>query len=256
MLIPKNDRGEFRGIGLLESIHKIVSQIINLRMAKSITFSEEVHGFRAKRGTNTAIGETKVRMQMVSMSSETTYQIYLDLRKAYDSIDRGRVLQIMKKYKVGKNLRRYMKNVWNSQYFILRQGGFYSDPLEVNRGCTQGDTDSPIIFNLIIDAVLRTWRKEDWRGSRACFYADDGLIEHGDHRKLQTDIDKMINLFERVGLKTNEIKTKCMVLRGPPAPKPLSREVYDRARRRRKRIGGEKKIGTNARSVGFVERRC
>ena len=30
VLIPKNDKGEVRGIGLLESIHKIISQIINL----------------------------------------------------------------------------------------------------------------------------------------------------------------------------------------------------------------------------------
>ena len=54
---------------------------------------------------------------------------------------------------------------------------------------------------IFIDEMLRTWKREDWRGSRACFYADNGLIEHRDHRKLQTDIDKMINLFERVGLK-------------------------------------------------------
>ena len=102
---------------------------------------------------------------MAAILSETIYQLSLDLRKAYDSIDRGRVLQFMKKYRVGKNIRRYMKSVWKSQLFVLRQGGFYSDLLEVNRECTQGDTNSSIILNLIIDAVLRIWKSEDWRGS-------------------------------------------------------------------------------------------
>ena len=32
VLIPKNEMGEVRGIDLLESIHKILSQIINLRL--------------------------------------------------------------------------------------------------------------------------------------------------------------------------------------------------------------------------------
>ena len=45
VLIPKNDKGDVRGIGLLESIHKIVSQIINIRMGKTINFCEEIHGF-------------------------------------------------------------------------------------------------------------------------------------------------------------------------------------------------------------------
>ena len=48
--------------------------------------------------------------------------------------------------------------MWESQKFVLKQSGFFSDPIEVERGCTQGDTDSSIIFNLIIDAVLRAWK--------------------------------------------------------------------------------------------------
>ena len=93
---------------------------------------------------------------MAACSYETVYQIYLDLRKAYDSIDRGRVMKILEKYKVGKNIRNYVKSVWEKQRFVLCQAGFYSDPLQVERGCTQGDTDSPIIFNIIVDSVLRS----------------------------------------------------------------------------------------------------
>ena len=60
VIIPKNDQGGVRGIGLLEAIHKIISQIINLRLGKTIQFCEEVHGFRKKRGCYTAIGEAKL----------------------------------------------------------------------------------------------------------------------------------------------------------------------------------------------------
>ena len=45
VLIPKNEKEEVRGVGLLESIHKIVSQIINLRIAEAVHFCEEIHEF-------------------------------------------------------------------------------------------------------------------------------------------------------------------------------------------------------------------
>ena len=58
VLIPKDDAGGVRGIGLLETLHKLISAIINMRMAKSIKFCEAIHGFRRGRGCYTAIGET------------------------------------------------------------------------------------------------------------------------------------------------------------------------------------------------------
>ena len=122
----------------------------------------------------TAIGETKIETQMAVCNSETVYQIFLDLRKAYDSIDRKRVLLLMEKYKIGPNIRWYTKHIWENQYFVLRQCGFYSEPISIDRGVTQGDTDSPIKFNLIVDAVIRKWKdilkSEKYKSSKTKFY--------------------------------------------------------------------------------------
>ena len=121
VIIPKDDKGGVRGIGLLEAIHKLISQIINLRIAASISFDNDVHGFWKRRGTYTAIGERKLHMQMAACSSTTLYQIYLDLRKAYDSVSREKVLLLLAKYKIGKNLRRYIATIWEQQKYFLRQ---------------------------------------------------------------------------------------------------------------------------------------
>ena len=123
VIIPKDDRRGVCGIRLLETIHKLISQVINLRMAASIRFLDKLHGFRRNRGTYTAIREAKLCMQMATCRSETLYQIYLDMRKAYDSIDCGRVLQLLEKYRMGPNLRRYISMIWDQQHYILRQGG-------------------------------------------------------------------------------------------------------------------------------------
>ena len=136
----------------------------------------------------------------------------------------------------------------------MRQAGFYSRPIKVERGCTQGDIDSPVIFNLIVDAVIRSAKEkgEHW-GSILCFYADDGLVENVDPEKLQLDLNKLVDLFKRVGLETNEIKTKLMAVRGKQVPSARTRETYNRLRRdakpRKKRRTGVNKR-EDARSVG------
>ena len=135
----------------------------------------------------------------------------------------------MEAYNVGPNIRRYIKKVWDEQHFMLRQTGFYSGIIDVQRGVTQGDIDSPIIFNLIIDAVLRNaMRRVEYQKSITSFYTDDGLIENNNPITLQANLDIFIKLFEKMGLKTNETKTKFMIIRGTRAPTALSSMVYNR----------------------------
>ena len=67
-----------------------------------------------------------------------------------------------------------------------------------------------------MDAVLRAWKEDElYEKSAALFYADDGLLESSNSVGLQNDLDIIIKLFEKVGLRTNETKTKFMVFRGP-----------------------------------------
>ena len=159
-------------------------------------------------------------------------------------------MKILEIYKVGPRIRRYIEKIWSDQEFILRQAGFYSEKINVERGCTQGDIDSPIIFNILIDAVLRNFFEDPLnRESESKFYADDGLIENENPKSLQKDIDILCNLFERVGLKTNTKKTKFMIIRGPSAPTALSEEAYNRMCKK----GREKKLQQNMEYGGDKE---
>ena len=86
VLIPKDEFGGVRGIGLLETLHKLISSIINMRLTKSIKFCEGIHGFRRGRGCYTAIGEAKLKIQEATCNYKTLYQIYLDLTKVDESL--------------------------------------------------------------------------------------------------------------------------------------------------------------------------
>ena len=168
-------------------------------------------------------------MQRAVCNNITLYQVYIDLRKAYDSIDRKITLRILKAYGMGPNLLNYIGTIWERQRFLLRQNGFDSSPIDVKCGCTQGAVKSPIIFNILIDSVLRCfYNHRNYIDTDSLFYADDGRLENVNPYNLQNDLDLMFSLFLKLGLHANENKTKFMIIRGPRAPAALSLESYNK----------------------------
>ena len=59
VLITKGKK-DYRGIGLVEVMWKVVAAILNRRFTSSITYHDSLHGFRAGRGTGTATLEAKL----------------------------------------------------------------------------------------------------------------------------------------------------------------------------------------------------
>ena len=79
----------------MEVIWKVVAVILNLRLTASITFHDFLHRFWAGCGTGTANLETKLLLQLAVLREEVLYLIFLDLKKAYDALDRSRCLEIL-----------------------------------------------------------------------------------------------------------------------------------------------------------------
>ena len=85
VLLPKGG-GNYRGIGLLEPIWKVMEGIMDERL-NSISFHDSLHGFLAARGTGTAVIEAKLAQQLAYLEAEAFYVIFIDLRKAFDAMD-------------------------------------------------------------------------------------------------------------------------------------------------------------------------
>ena len=59
VMIRNGDSGDYRGIGLLEPLWKVLEIIMDRRL-DSIEFNDCLHGFLPKHGTGTATTETSV----------------------------------------------------------------------------------------------------------------------------------------------------------------------------------------------------
>ena len=94
VLIPKGKK-DYRGIGLVEVVWKVVAAILNCGFTSSITYHNTLHGFRAGCGTRNTTLKAKLLQQLAAMREEFLYVIFLDLTKAYDALDRSRCLEIL-----------------------------------------------------------------------------------------------------------------------------------------------------------------
>ncbi len=109
------------------------------------------------QGQGTAIMEVKLQQQLAWVDQEPLYQIYLDLRKAYDALDWGRCLKILAGYGVGPNLLHLQKKFWEDEKMVCRADGNYGLPFGAHRGVTQGEHLSSLMFNVCVDYAVREW---------------------------------------------------------------------------------------------------
>ena len=61
-----------------------------------------LHGFLAGRGTCTAILEVKLAQELAQLEQEPFYGGFIDLKKAFDAMDRDRCIKILRDRGVGE----------------------------------------------------------------------------------------------------------------------------------------------------------
>ena len=156
VLIPKGKK-EYREIGLVEVMWKVVAAILNCRLTASIAFHDFLHGFLAVCGTGTATLEAKLLQQLAALREEVLYVIFLNLNKEYDALERSMCLGIMEGYGVGPQACRILKTYWSRLRMVISEGGHCRAVFTGAWGVTQGDPLSPTIFNVAMDAVMCHW---------------------------------------------------------------------------------------------------
>lgn len=86
--------------------------------------------------------------------------MWLDLQKAYDSIDHDHIIKCLQKLKIPTWIITFIDTALKKWFIKLRYKNEYTAESFLKRGILQGDSLSPLIFVLILETISRILNRD------------------------------------------------------------------------------------------------
>lgn len=211
--IPNDARGkETRPIGIPTFEDKVLQRaaVMALEPVYEQDFLDCSYGFRPGRSAHQAIGT--LREGLMAMGGG--YVIDLDIRKYFDTIDRGRIQEIVRqRVRDGVVLRLIGKwlnaGVMEENYITYPESGI-----------PQGGVVSPILSNIYLHEVLDSWFEEVVKAhlyGKAFMvrFADDAVLVFARRDDAERVMAVLPKRFEKYGLKLHPEKTRLLSFKRP-----------------------------------------
>ena len=135
----------------MSTISKLLPKIILLRLRDTyeILLMGNQFGFRKNRSTTDAIFIT---CEAIKSTQSPLYLCMIDLKAAYDHIDRDMLFRVLEIRTKSPKIITILKSLYTGTIAAIK----HTDELfNVHTGCRQGGLESPVLFNIYMDFVLR-----------------------------------------------------------------------------------------------------
>ena len=224
--IPKkgnlSDCSNWRGITLLSVPSKILSNIIYDRIKKEAqsVMREEQAGFREARGCADHIFVLRHIIEQCEEWQKSLILNFVDFKKAFDCVHRPSMWKIVELHGVPRKIVNIMKSMYEGSESCVRVSQGQTDFFSVDSGVRQGDSLSPLLFNIVLDFVMRKVEAAEggieWsagRRLRDLAYADDICLLADDLNDMRQMTAALVCEAGKVGLRVNTRKTEVMKIR-------------------------------------------
>ena len=166
-------------------------------------FQENSYGFRPKRSAHQAVDDVKEHLLQGKMDV-----IDADISKYFDNIPHDKLLQLVAKRIVDKNILKLIK-MWLKAPVVEEQEDGKKEYKGNDKGTPQGGVISPLLANVylnVLDTLWKTKKVQERLGARLVRYADDVVILcKGAAGRILRGLRAVLN---DLGLSLNEGKTR------------------------------------------------
>ena len=205
----KNEAGNYRPVSLTCILCKVLESIIRDAIVghfnENKLYAECQHGFRNKRSCISQLLEV-IEDLTVYFDGESVDIVYLDFRKAFDTVPHQRLLVKLKSYGITGQLYKWVEDFLVGRSQKVKVGNTISNRSEVTSGIPQGSILGPILFTIFINDLPEGLKN-------ICkIFADDTKVygSSKESKSIQEDIDKLQEWSLKWNLYFNVEKCKVM----------------------------------------------
>ena len=164
IIVPINKHGSrsrcenYRGIALLCVAKKVFGRALLNRIQNIVEgqLGENQCGFRPNRGCCDQVFSARILMQKAIEFNKAIYICFVDLQKAYDTVNRDALWEVLKKsFNIPDKIILIIKALHSGSVGVKRDERKLSEEFPINVGVKQGDVLAPILFNMYLDAVSK-----------------------------------------------------------------------------------------------------
>jgi hypothetical protein len=203
------------GTSLLPTTYKILSNILLSRLA---TYAKEIMGnqcgFQCNRSNNDHIFCIHLILQKKWEHNEAVHQLFIDFKKAYDSVRREGLYNILNEFGIPKKPVRLIKMCMNETYSTVRVGKNLFEMFLIRNGLKEGNSLLPLNFNFALGYAIR--RVQVNQDSLKLNGAHQLLAyvnkQGGSVHNIKKNKEALVVPSKEIGLEVNADKTKYMVM--------------------------------------------
>eukprot|EP00924_Labyrinthula_sp_SR-Ha-C_P000558 augustus_masked-scaffold_27-processed-gene-2.4-mRNA-1 protein AED:1.00 eAED:1.00 QI:0/0/0/0/1/1/5/0/1086 len=215
----KNDPSNYRPISLLNTHFKLLTKIINNRIAPILNKLPDYQaGFRNNRSTIQKIEALDTIIKETLKQKIYLRILFIDFAKAFDSISHKFMKLALEEHHVPKKLIKLITILYDKTKVFVSDSGEKSSLVNIKKGVLQGDSLSPSIFILCLDSIMKRIKNNTLQGTslhnqtfRYFAFADDLVILTRNDEEIISFVTQLQNLQQLTGLKINVSKTKVML---------------------------------------------
>ena len=147
----------YRGISLISLVMKLYNRMIlnRLRPILDPLLHISQNGFRQKRSTIGQIVALRRLIEGAKGNNLPCILTFIDFRKAFDTIHRGKLIEILRAYGVPDKMIEAIEATYSETWAKVRTADGETETFQILAGVLQGDTLAPFLFIVALDSALR-----------------------------------------------------------------------------------------------------